>query len=427
MDDISRETQKPPVSGRVHILGAGNAGIFMAHALASRQSRPPITLLFERPYFYDIFRRKRSSLAIVYHGLDDIKTGFDAQVMLDGQWYEDLASNHRIDENQTEHPLAPEGNPSDRAEGFADLNLADDEHIECLIVCSKAHLVRKLVSFVKHRLSADSTILLMNPGLGVMENLNRHIFPDPKTRPHYIQGVQTHTIWRNDNFKASYAGVGSTILCPMTDIPQTPMIDADSDTHWAPTTKYLLRLLTLTPSLVATVDTPTGILQYQLERLAIACIIDPLTALTDGRNGELLYVFSATRVMRLLLFEISSVILALPELQGVPGIEHRFAPERLRRLALHVASRYPKKTSKMLEDLQRHRSMDIEFSNGWIVSRGEELGIKCVSNYMIQHLVYAKHLIHSRRTNATIPMDLDLGMMLEHESLEDQPGSSRRP
>lgn len=358
--------------------------------------------------------------------MDDIKTGFDAQVLSDGQWYDAFAPKDQEELKQTEQSRDSENDAVDMAGEFADQNSADTEPIECLIVCTKAHMVQRLVSPLRHRLNSNSTILLMHSGLGVMEKLNRDVFPDPQTRPHYIQGVFTHGILRKDDFQVNYATVGSIVLCPVAN-PQTPMVDAESDTHWAPTTKYLLRLFTLTPALIATVDTPTGILQYQLERLTIASLIDPMTALTDSRNGELLYVFSGTRVMRLLLFEITSVIFALPELQGVPGIEHRFEPERLRRLALQLASKHRQRTSNMLSDLQKGRALDIEFSNGWFVSRGEELGIKCTLNYMIQHLVYTKHLIHLRRTKAAIPMDLDLDLMLENEVPEDLPISSNIP
>jgi 2-dehydropantoate 2-reductase len=111
--------------------------------------------------------------------------------------------------------------------------------------------------------------------------------------------------------------------------------------------------------------------------------------------------------MRLLLLEISSVICALPELRGIPGIEDRFSPERLRRLVLNVASNRPEDTSSIRNDLHYQRNTEIDFLNGWIVKRGEELGMKCVLKYMIQQLVLSRMFIINHREASAIPIDFD--------------------
>jgi 2-dehydropantoate 2-reductase len=145
---------------------------------------------------------------------------------------------------------------------------------------------------------------------------------------------------------------------------------------------------------------------HQLEKLAMNSIINPLTVLMDCHNGELLYNFSVTRLMRLLLFEISGVICSLPELQGIPGIESRFSPERLRGMATQLLQKTAKNTSSMLQDVRGRRSTEIEYLNGYIVRRGEELGIKCVVNYTIKHLVLAKQLDLRQRESHAIPVDV---------------------
>ncbi|KAJ6115023.1 Ketopantoate reductase ApbA/PanE [Penicillium sp. IBT 16267x] len=395
-EDVSRETTKAPLSGRVHILGLGNVGCFIAHALASRQSRPPVTLLLHNWSIYQAFRRKKKSISLQYNGLDDIKTGFDVEVLSDGVWHEVLKDETR--ENiESDIPL-------DQVEDIStDVNY---EHIECLIVTSKASVAKTAIKSVKHRLTKDSTIVLVQNGMGVVEMLNHSLFPDPEDRPTYVQGVVSHGLTRIDKFHIAHLGVGTMVFAP-TITENTPALLAEDDTHWAPTTKYILRLLAMTPSLVATTDTPAALLQYQLEKLAVNCLINPLTALNDCTNGELLYVFDITRIMRLLLFEISSVIYALPELQGVPGIEERFSPERLRRITVAIASATSKNTSSMLQDLRSGNDTEIDHMNGWVMKRGEELGIKCALNYMIRLLIKSKGTIRQRRGNASIPLAID--------------------
>ncbi|KAJ5594472.1 uncharacterized protein N7459_000680 [Penicillium hispanicum] len=392
VDELSHDPGKPRLSGRVHILGIGNVGCFVAHALASRQSPPPITLLLHHPGFYESFCQKKKTISIEYNGLVDNSTGFDIEVRANGAW----------------HAAPSLGNPDDGsefgAEDLAPADNTDDGHIECLIVCTKANLSRNAIRNVRHRLNSDSTILLLQNGVGVIELLNKEVFPDPQTRPNYMQGIFSHGLMKREQFKILHKGVGTMIISPTVN-DQTPLIQADKDEHWAPSTKYLLRLLTLTPSLIATADTPAGLLQWQLEKLAVNCIINPLTALSDCKNGDILYLMSCTRVMRLLLFEISSVICALPELQGVPGIEARFSPERLRRQVIDVAAKTGANTSSMAQDMKNRNSTEIDFMNGWIVRRGEELGIKCVLNYMIQHLVTTKSMIKKRDEAKAIPIE----------------------
>ncbi|KAJ5819806.1 2-dehydropantoate 2-reductase [Penicillium riverlandense] len=391
VDEIARETNKPRLSGRVHILGLGNVGCFVAHSLAWRQSPPPITLMLHNPEFYEDFLRKKSCISINTNGLDDIKTGFDVNVFHNNSW-RSIAYGSDADRKPNEAPdiLAS-------AE-------KDEGHIECLVATVKANHTVNALKTVSHRLTADSTICILQNGMGTMDLLNREVFPDPATRPKYLMGIVSHGLMRAEKFLIRHMGVGTTILAPVarSNVPANP---AESDTSWAPTTKYLLRLLTLTPQLVAVAERPTELIQYQLEKLAVNCVVNPLTALMDCKNGELLGHLSLTRVMRLLLFEISSVICALPELQGIPGLEERFSPERLRKMAVNIMYKTRENSSSMLQDVQSARVTEIEFLNGYIVRRGEELGIKPVLNYTMMNLVKGKSFLAQARNDSAIPID----------------------
>lgn len=376
----------PQMSGRVHILGLGNVGTFIAHSLASRQNSPPITLLLHSTDLLREFRRKKFSLAVNHRGMDEVKSGFDAEVYSHSEWHK-VAQKYPIEEQ----------------EDFLGNTIED---IDCLIVCSKANVTEKAIETLKHRLTPNSTICLVQSGMGIVERLNERVFPRLNDRPQYIESYFSHYLQRQHPFHVAHTSPGTFILSPAVTA-QTPLVEAKKDTHWIPSTKYLLRLLTLTPQLVATVETPAGLLQYRLEKQVINCIIGPLTAINDCTNGELLYVFSATRLMRLLLFEISSVICALPELQGIPGIQSRYSPERLRRVVTHAISKTAPNTSSMLQDMRDLKITEIEYFNGWIVRRGEELGLKCVLNYMVKHMVQTKLVIQMRRENSAVPLDLE--------------------
>ncbi|KAJ9202985.1 hypothetical protein DTO021D3_5797 [Paecilomyces variotii] len=401
VDEIARETEKRRLSGRIHIIGMGNIGTFVAHSLARGTSPPPITLLLHNTDFYRRWLEMKGCLSVSSNGLDDIRTGFDINVLHDDTWYSlpywdgsrprelpsnsDTASEKEIEEQITQ-------------------SAQDDEKIECLIVTVKAPQTVKALKSVSHRLTPESTVLFLQNGMGIIDEVNEKVFPHPYERPNYMLGIISHGLFRQVPFKVAHAGIGTTILSP---VPSRALTAAEKQGHdWAPSTKYLLRTLTLTPPLVAVAETPTALLQYQLEKLAMNAVINPLTVLMDCENGELLYNYAITRAMRLLLIEISTVICSLPELQGVPGVQNRFAPDRLRHMAVQLAQKTAKNTSSMLQDVRRGQETEIEYINGYIIRRGEELGIKCAVNYMIKQLVIAKNDIDNLRQAGAVPFDL---------------------
>ncbi|KAL4759816.1 ketopantoate reductase family protein [Aspergillus foveolatus] len=380
VDEIARESGQSRLSGRIHILGVGNIGTFVAHSLASRPSPPPITLLMHNPEVYQTFQKRKQTLAINSLGLDDNKTGFDVNVLSDGTW---------------------------RSIPYVNTKEEEAEQIECLIVSVKAPATVSALESVRHRLTPKSTVLFIQNGMGITDAVNERVFPDPGQRPHYMLGIISHGLaQRSGRFHVTHTGVGTTILGPVPSQNSGRSSSLGKASDWAPSTKYLLRTLTLTPPLVAVAEPPSSIMLYQLEKLAMNSVINPLTALMDCRNGELLYNYSFTRVMRLLLLEISNVICSLPELQGIPGVESRFSPERLRWMVTQLASKTAKNHSSMLQDIRANRTTEIEFLNGYIVRKGEELGIKCVVNYTIKHLVLAKQRESRRQESSMIPIDI---------------------
>jgi 2-dehydropantoate 2-reductase len=357
------------------------------------------------PNLYSSWLERKKCLALNTNGLDDIKTGFDVNVLNDNTWHS-IPYWNKDGTAENSHESIDEVAEEIDAEDSRAQASPDDERIECLIVAVKAPVTVTAMESVKHRLTPDSTVLFLQNGMGAIDEVNEKVFPDPRYRPHYICGIVSHGLARRGKpFQVAHTGVGTTILgsVPSADAV-SPLNERDVD--WAPSTKYLLRTLTLTPPLVAVAETPSSLMLYQLEKLAMNSVINPLTAIMDCKNGKLLYNYSFTRIMRLLLMEISSVICALPELQGVPGIESRFSPERLRTMVTQLANKTAENHSSMLQDVLSRKTTEIEYMNGYIIRRGEELGIQCVVNYTIKHLVLAKHLQTKDKESGAIPIDL---------------------
>ncbi|KAL5114929.1 2-dehydropantoate 2-reductase (Ketopantoate reductase) (KPA reductase) (KPR) [Pleosporales sp. CAS-2024a] len=421
----------PTIDRRIHILGVGNVGSFVAHALRGLPNPPPITLIFSRWERLNQWNESPQKLTLVTDGDAEIREGFDAEIAIP-----------RIRYHGKEVGLnTPSTVPAESNSPFGEHILSGESTapIRSLILCSKATDVLQSISSVKHRLDKNSVILFLQNGMGIVEEVSREIFPHPATRPHYMLGINSHGLNNASRkpFTTTHAGFGTMLLgilphdrdrdpkspyepsirftankdaTPMPDrMPSAKEINPDypppttAKFTWTPAHRYLLRTLLRTPVLGAAAYSPPDLLQIQLEKLVVNSIINPLTVLLDARNGSILYNYALTRAMRLLLSEISLVIRSLPELQYIPNVSSRFDPGTLETLVVGIANKTKDNISSMLADARVGRQTEIEYINGWIVKRGEELGITCLMNYMLMQLVKGKSTMVGRELGEGVP------------------------
>lgn len=408
-EGLPEESEQNRLSGRIHILGMGNVGGFVAHALASRPSPPPITVMLQHSGMYENWLLKKGTIAVHFDGLDSVKSGFDVNVLNNDTWHSlPRGPNNNSPEEEAAYRSLSKSIQQPTTNNVFTKDNEDASHIDCLVLACKATRAVKAMASVKHRLSPDSTVLFLQNGMGVLDEVNSHVFPLPETRPNYVSGVFSHGLAQKGPFYIDYKGIGSMVSSP---IPRSGDLVSQGNANeqsndWAVSTKYLLRTMNLSQQLVSTTQTPIALLQFQLEKLAMNAVINSITALADCPNGEFLYNNPFTRVMRMILIEVSAVICALPELRDIPGIEDRFSPERLRRISVQLANKTSKNSSSMLQDMRAGRMLEVNYINGYIVKRGEELGIKCALNFMLVHLLLGKYTVIRHRERASIPVDL---------------------
>lgn len=391
------------ISKRVYVLGLGNIGCFIAHSLRSLPQPPPVTLLLHSQGLYEGWKAHKERITVHKSGFAEHRSGFDIDVLRDGFW-------HAIPQRSANS----RGQLGERSTTMTDAN---SEPIDHLVLAVKAVQVENALKSVQHRLAPQSTILFLQNGMGIIDEVNQKIFPVPKSRPNYITGITSHGLTRINHFEVLHAGVGTTKLgIVSTNIGTIPKAEKNAvsdsrqssyvDDHSAVSSRYLLRLLTGCPPLTAAAFKKADIVQFQLEKLAMNAVVNPLTVLFDCLNGDLLHNYNVSRLFRLLFIELSAVICAMPELQAVPGIRARFGPERLRTLATGLCRATAENTSSMLQDARGHKETEIQYINGYIYRRGEELGIRCVANYMLVQLVLAKTRAVSQKLSEEIPLDL---------------------
>lgn len=399
------ESSKSEMPKRIHILGAGCLGIFVAHQISGIPDRPRITLLIRSPAMLNLWQKSNKSLEVVTRGVEDQRYGYDVELLPLLNTEQSAVAAEKLGEGSS--------SPEKRFGKEVNMDQASNSDIiHHLILSVKAPHTVLALSMVAHRLTQASTIVFLQNGLGMVDEVNEQLFPNEITRPNYIVGVISHGVYRTPSkyFSIVHAGFGTLALGV---IPRRSMLEppraTDGISQLAPSARYLMRVLTQTPQLVATGFTPTDMLQLQLEKLAMNCIINPLTALYDCRNQELLDNDNFRRVIRLLLGEISLVIRSLPELQGIPNVVMRFSPDRLEHMVFNLSRKTGENLSSMLQDVRAGKKTEIDYLNGYIIRRGEKLGITCVLNYMVLQMVKGKGYLQRTRDEAELPFQTTAG------------------
>jgi 2-dehydropantoate 2-reductase len=406
------------VPRRVHILGTGSIGRLVAHSLRDLPNPPPVTLIFHTSRHWRNWQNSQKEITIRTEGISVARGGFDAELEVVGfRKHGKLVSKEEyINDDPVLDGMQPHENMEQRSdEDREDLGVhvpkesTNDEPIHNLILSVKAGITVPALLSVRHRLGPNSAILFLQNGMGQIDEVNEEVFPDPETRPSYLSGIISHGVHSHANMEATHAGFG-TIAIGVPPAKPYPRGQAEISTSssapdgTSPTSRYLLRTICRSPTLAGVPNSPTELLQSQLDKLAANAIINPLTSLMDSRNGALTHNFALTRAMRLLLGEISLVIRSLPELSSLPNVATRFSPERLETLVVAIANRTSNNISSMLADTRAGNLTEIKYINGYIVRRGEEVGVTCYMNYLVVQLVRGKQQLISLEKQDELPL-----------------------
>jgi 2-dehydropantoate 2-reductase len=373
------------VSPRIHVLGAGSFGRFVAHALAGIGDPPPITLLSNRKDLIRHWDDEGRKVELITGNTSCPRSGIDVSHVT---------------------MLGPQADTNAKA-------------IDKLIVTVKATTTVPALLAIKERLLPSSTICFLQNGMGIMEDVNTRVFPNPAMRPRYMVGVTSHITsdQRGRVFTTIQTKPGHTYLSlvpqalglphPKTiigarEIDEKPLVQR-MYYGWTASSRKLMKSLNQCTILNAKGFRYEEMLQLQFERLAVNAVLGPLSVVFDCPHGKLLENFAVTRLMRRLLGEIVAVAQSVPELRKLDHFKDQFTLERLESLIVRIASRSNNTLGSMLEDVRKGRQTDIDFINGYIVKRGQELRVPCPVNTTVIQMVKAKQAMTRNKVASFIP------------------------
>lgn len=216
-------------------------------------------------------------------------------------------------------------------------------NIPLLLVTVKAYATANALASVQHALGSGSTVFMLQNGLGQLDGIE------------LTQGIK---------ILPAITQAGAEKTGPLTVIEH-----AKGQTFLPELAKNICQQAPWQCEL------PIKILgnfaQTQWQKLAINALINPLTAIHNCRNGDILQLpnFQTTAT------EVIDEIVMVAKHQH--ALLNNFS---LMQAVIDVAKQTAGNSSSMREDIRHKKPTEIEFINGYIVNQGSKLGINTPAN-----------------------------------------------
>ncbi|KAK4191067.1 ketopantoate reductase PanE/ApbA C terminal-domain-containing protein [Podospora australis] len=350
---------------QIHILGVGNLGKYLGYGLAQSHARLPyplVRLLFHRPSKLESFVNSGSCLIRRdKYGVETKSPEVEAEL---------LATPDKGEEAESAYQYP----------------------IKYMIVTTKAGKTAAAIDLVKHRLTHESTVLLVQNGMGAIDEVKNKMFPNPNIRPTFLSGL-------------CYAGINSNPSRGKNEKDQYgwPFFHAgrgrlDIENTKNPESQWLLRRLIQAGYLLETeLVEPAHILTEQLKKLAINAVVNPLTTTFDCANGELLSSPARMALVEAVTKEIAEIYQNM--LPG-PGPElHDY--KNLLPIVHQTIRTTSRNFSSMYQDVAAGRKTEIEYINGYLVREAEKFNVKAPYQKKLVSLVNNREIISDRDIEET--------------------------
>jgi 2-dehydropantoate 2-reductase len=226
---------------------------------------------------------------------------------------------------------------SDRVQRFQfpQQNLATDQQsVEHLLICTKAWAVEAAVLSIAPRLTAHSAVVLLCNGMGLAEIVAPLI-----GEAQLVLGSTTSGCWRPAENELILSGEGSTQLGTLTHSAEPP--------SWLPCWQQGVPNLTW----------GTDIRSVLLTKVSVNAVINPLTAIHQVCNGDLLQppLWEKTQA---LITEVQLLLRSAHALDIAAAL-----PERVRAVCESTSANH----SSMRVDFERGARTEVDAIVGWLL------------------------------------------------------------
>ena len=278
----------------------------------------------------------------------------------------------------------------------------DSSHIDELVVTGRGHEAVEALESVKHRIDEQTTVCLMNDGLGVLEDVRKRIFEDTASAPNFLLGHMSHRLVFNRASDAvKQLKLGQTKLT----LAATEPFVRVKDMHKMESRSNLIKTLGEVRDLNSSLTSFDQWLRFKLPSVIFDSVVEPVCVLLEMPYHGLLQNPAAQRMMQNLLSEIVLVLENLPEVKDSTVMRDYIRGRGMRKLVYGQINGKRSQPSQLVRRIENGLPTDVEYLNGYFLRRGQKLGLDLRMNLMMRDMVKARQSQAIERLNSFIPVE----------------------
>jgi len=229
---------------------------------------------------------------------------------------------------------------------------------DVIFLCVKSFQICSALTQFEKALNSNTSIILAHNGMGTLAEL-----PESFIKSHNIYALlSTHGCLRNSALNITHTGIG---------ISDIGLVSGNVATMEQQTLASLLN------KALPKVELHQNIIEKQWLKLAVNCVINPITALQDIDNGQINDDIFTSQIARV-----------LTELVAVAKYENiHLDVALLTKTVKKVAAATAKNCSSMRCDLLANKQTEINYINGYIHKLGIKHGIDTPENTQLWQAV----------------------------------------
>ncbi|KAJ8115578.1 hypothetical protein ONZ43_g4635 [Nemania bipapillata] len=349
-----------PLSNRIHIIGFNSQARLFAYALASMPDVPI-----------------------------DIMAHHDSVVTRWGEEHRRLSLYDARGRYVSSVPIPCPESVRGRRKYVQD---AKEDFLDNIIIDTRTTAVLPSLKALSRRIDRQTTICLLHPGLGLVEELNEEIFTDPFQRPNLIITHSTHKVAKVSSslYSVRQKKSGVLYLHSVDKFDDPALKSSPIAVEGVRQSQHLMRLLS-SNEIIKAVSLPwVRFLSWKLPKVVFSSVADSISVILGCKYHQVGLNRHARAMWDNLLDETLHIISHLPELQEVPHRRDYFAQDSFRRkLQRHLVAQGTS-TSPWISQVRMGDAPPVDYFNGYFVRRARELGLDHKHNTMAVETVKAR-------------------------------------
>jgi cytochrome b translational activator protein CBS2 len=282
-----------------------------------------------------------------------------------------------------------------------------NERIENLIITGHGYEAVPALEQVKHRVNENTTICLMNDGLGVLEDVRERIFSgEVDSQPNFFLGHMNHRlVFRKSSNAVRQLKRGSMLLTP---VARLHLQGAKTDKMYTKEMKKRWRLverLHTVERLRASSSPLDEWIRFKLPSLMFQAAIEPVCVALDCSYQELLRDREGWSLMHTLLAEIFDVVAHLPEVGSSTSLQEFLRTSNPDAILISSITAKRDAPSLFMQQIAAGQFTDVDYNNGYFIRRAAKLGVSVPQNKMMRKIVVSKYRQYKRSFLKHVPLE----------------------